>query len=708
MLNRIERYDNDGSRILDSGGDAGNGKIDGYWMKKNGGILFVFNGKDEVAKGGTEADRFERFLDEGFKVFKGEDVPLGGKPPGGKAGSGLSETTERPAGDDRSADDINDDHPVLDNLSSEDAKRLKFWFGDFDNDADAAYRAAAALENVKRYDSDGDPIYDEKDVLSDKIEKGDESDRLEELLDNGPGTLEGDGSWDDHHVTETTKRPPGDHRSADEILDDSPTWNMLTDKQQGEVARDLEPDLLEASPDDDADAAYRVTEALWRILHYDHKGDWSPANPDKFEGGFKSEGFRTHGNTRARQVENLVKKGYGTLESTSEPNLNGDIAKADRQEVLDDDLKDAVESRDAKEVGKLIEAGADPETEFADGVDMLLFAAGTGDLGIVKAIRGSVSDQDRDTLVDKKGVNGETPVMAAVLNLDSQTMTKDDPYLATANYLIEEGADTTEENTIGLSVEDLIDRSAGSSSGTLQKRDDKGKGKLIQPGMILGGAELARRALERLNAEQPTPQPTPTDPGPSRQSPPVGNDPLAGNMPMYMDTSGNPVMGGEGVNSGHGRADMATAERAFWCSPTVGETSRPLPGSGGRGPSLEPAPARHGVGHVGERDGGVGPRDADGADGEAHARLLVGEDVLDARADGGAAGAGSGASAGASRAPWVSCGGYGSACRARRARPRSRPTGQALSAHTSRAVLARWISPSRSRPPSWRAASVTI
>ena len=50
---------------------------------------------------------------------------------------------------------------------------------------------------------------------------------------------------------------------------------------------------------------------------------------------------------------------------------------------------------------------------------------------------------------------------------------------------------------------------------------------------------------------------------------------------------------------------------------------------GGRDSAVEPPPARHVVGHVGERDRCPGAGDADGADGHPHARLLLGEDVLD-------------------------------------------------------------------------------
>ena len=44
---------------------------------------------------------------------------------------------------------------------------------------------------------------------------------------------------------------------------------------------------------------------------------------------------------------------------------------------------------------------------------------------------------------------------------------------------------------------------------------------------------------------------------------------------------------------------------------------------------VEPAPSLHIIGHVGQRDRGFGPCEADGADHQLHRPLLLGERVLD-------------------------------------------------------------------------------
>ena len=437
-------------------------------------------------------------------------MPLSGKPPGGKAGSALSETTERPAGDDRSADDIKDDHPVLDSLSSEDANRLKFWFGDFDfeKDADAAYRAAAAIENVKRYDSDGASIYDE-DVNSDKIEKSEE-DRFDRLLDKGPSALEGDGSWDDFHVTEKTELTDDIEMSAKDILEGNTTWNALAVPQRRALL-ELEPDLYT-----DPNAAYRSTQALNHIQVWDQDGNAQSADKDGKLDGFKSKirgkdekhdptnalnddgidwAVSSHSDTKARQFETLIRDGYDSLKGTPAPNLNGDIAEGRRQEGLDDALKDAVKDGNAGDVSELIEDGANPGTEIMDGVDILFYAAGTGNVDTLEAIRESVSDTEWHDLIDKQGVNGETPVMAAMVNLSAENIGENGSFLDAANYLIDKGADTTIENNIGLSVEDLIDRSStGGEEGN--KLDKRGHGSSktggnIDAAMLMLGANLA-------------------------------------------------------------------------------------------------------------------------------------------------------------------------------------------------------------------------
>ncbi len=90
------------------------------------------------------------------------------------------------------------------------------------------------------------------------------------------------------------------------------------------------------------------------------------------------------------------------------------------------------------------------------------------------------------------------------------------------------------------------------------------------------------------------------------------------------------------------RQDSAAAGR--WDAATGGESAvapalawrmrllGPVFASCWRSSPVEPAPPLHVVGHVGERHRGTRPRQADGADHQAHHPLLMREGMLDMRA----------------------------------------------------------------------------
>ena len=179
----------------------------------------------------------------------------------------------------------------------------------------------------------------------------------------------------------------------------------------------------------------------------------------------------------------------------------------------------------------------------------------------------------------------------------------------------------------------------------------------------------------------------------------------------HVETSGNPTVGGRGGGLRGGRGGWAAVGRAHWWGLTVGgrpwSRSWPRSGSGGRRSTVEPSPPRHGRGHVGERDRRAGPGEADGADGGTHARPLLGEDVLDAGADGCAPSVGAAGRPGHWEAPGL--GAIDAASHAVLGGP-----GLVLGG-SARAVgpdVARRVGaldqPSRSRASSWRAASVVI
>src|SRR5690606_31855814 len=67
---------------------------------------------------------------------------------------------ELPEGDDSTARDIINKNPLLKNLGNQShvKEMLKERVGDFENDPNAAHRAAQVLEHIEQYDGDGNRI----------------------------------------------------------------------------------------------------------------------------------------------------------------------------------------------------------------------------------------------------------------------------------------------------------------------------------------------------------------------------------------------------------------------------------------------------------------------------------------------------------------------------------------------------------------------
>lgn len=120
VLHRIEGYDANGNQI--SSDDVGNGRIDG-WSKAD-----RTNPKNKAGRG-TEAERFQNFIKDGWSTLKG--------------------------GSTRSAEQVIRDNPLLDHLSERDKQDLIKKFGDYTKDAELAELLARALDHIERYNSEG-------------------------------------------------------------------------------------------------------------------------------------------------------------------------------------------------------------------------------------------------------------------------------------------------------------------------------------------------------------------------------------------------------------------------------------------------------------------------------------------------------------------------------------------------------------------------
>lgn len=145
VLEHIEKLDEGGNRV--AGKDVNNGRVDGFT-------------KGGDAKHGTEAGRLQDFGKYGFSNLKGELKDLSSAsndPQGREQAEALGIKWERPENDQRSAQEIIDDNPLLKNLGNQSGVKdmLKEQVGDFDTDADAAYRAGQVMDRISMFDATG-------------------------------------------------------------------------------------------------------------------------------------------------------------------------------------------------------------------------------------------------------------------------------------------------------------------------------------------------------------------------------------------------------------------------------------------------------------------------------------------------------------------------------------------------------------------------
>ncbi|MGH7003121.1 MAG: type III effector HrpK domain-containing protein, partial [Alphaproteobacteria bacterium] len=122
----------------------------------------------------TEAGRLQDFGKYGFSNLKGK---LGDADSAGDDKKAREQAEkvgikwELPKDDKRSAQDIIDDSPVLKNLGNQSGVKdmLKERVGDFEKDADAAYRASQVLDRITMYDEKGDALSGDE-VSNDRVD----------------------------------------------------------------------------------------------------------------------------------------------------------------------------------------------------------------------------------------------------------------------------------------------------------------------------------------------------------------------------------------------------------------------------------------------------------------------------------------------------------------------------------------------------------
>lgn len=233
----------------------------------------------------------------------------------------LGKGQKRPEGDTRSAEQIIKDTPLLAQLGNQSGVKdnLKKQVGDFEKDADAAYRASKVLEHVEYIDEDG-KLTDGKDVGNDKVDgftkdgearHGTEAGRLQDFGKYGYSSLRGEVIKSD--LNPDQKRPDGDTRSAKEIIDATPLLKNLGN--QSDVKEKLKDQVGDF--ENDADAAYRATQVLEHVVSIDENGklltgyDAKDKDNDRID-GFTSKKEARHG-TEAGRLQDFGKYGYSSL-----------------------------------------------------------------------------------------------------------------------------------------------------------------------------------------------------------------------------------------------------------------------------------------------------------------------------------------------------------------------------------------------------------
>ena len=239
---------------------------------------------------------------------------------------------DRPADDKRSAQEIIDDSPLLKNLGNQSGVKdmLKERVGDFEKDADAAYRAVQVLEHIEKIDADGNRIVG-GDIDNGKVDgftkggdakHGTEAGRLQDFGKYGFENLKGELNPVDN-VSQSPEareaaealgvewqRPEGDKRSAEEIINDNPLLKNLGN-QSGIK------DMLKERVGDfekDADAAHRAAQVLEHVVSFDGDGNrlvGDDVRNDSID-GFTKGGDAKHG-TEAGRLQDFGKYGFSHL-----------------------------------------------------------------------------------------------------------------------------------------------------------------------------------------------------------------------------------------------------------------------------------------------------------------------------------------------------------------------------------------------------------
>jgi hypothetical protein len=401
VVQHVVSFDENGKRL--AGSDVTNDRIDGFTSSGD-------------AKHGTEAGRLQDFGKYGFTHLKGKlhnDVkPQDDDKKVREQAEQLGIKWERPENDDRSAQEIIDGSPLLKNLGNQsDVKNmLKERVGDYEKDANAAYRAVQVLNHIEKFDKDGKRLVG-GDVgnqqingftSSDEAKPDTEAGRLQDFGKYGFSSLKGkltDYSDAASNAEQRKKaealgikweRPEDDTRSARDIIDGDPLLRELGNHSGVS-------DMLKEQVGDyhnDADAAYRAAQVLRHVEQYDSSGKeitGGDAGDGKINGFTSSREAKP--NTEAGRLQDFGKYGFSSLKGNLD-DVSSISGKAEDIQSYKDYLK---ANPDADEGSKQIAKYA---AILENNFDLIREKAGSGgylDADALKRYKDSASNLSDET-----------------------------------------------------------------------------------------------------------------------------------------------------------------------------------------------------------------------------------------------------------------------------------------------------------------------
>ncbi len=303
-----------------------------------------------------------------------------------------TEKTKRPPNDRRSASEILDSSKLWRGLSPQIRGWLENGFGgdhpfkgikNLRTDADAAYRAVRVLEHVVAYDKNGARVVG-GDAENERIEgffgkegslkanPDTEAARVQDFAKYGWNTLKGGKQppVDDTPPTANMKRPEGDTRSAQQIINDDPLLRNLSPQIQGWLNDGWGGDTPfkglksiggnDKTYQEDANKAYLASRILQYIENFGPDGQIS--KNDNTIGNHRIDGFFKNNNTgkdeanpgtEAGRLQDFAKYGFDYLKNYSAPVSDNDGRTFDIAKIADELGKDFTYENFAKMVAYL-------------------------------------------------------------------------------------------------------------------------------------------------------------------------------------------------------------------------------------------------------------------------------------------------------------------------------------------------------------------